>query len=131
VNDDAVYRQDIDGQPVDGILLCHLNDVNRAGRKRKMDEVYPIVMGIVFGALYATDIGWFKSWWLRMPLTQAIGVSATVFSGEYRDNWGFVIVDIGEVAVFAWMAFYFTKRLRQHLAAKSRPQGDTENKTIH
>jgi hypothetical protein len=130
MNDDAVYRQDIDVQPVDGTLLCPLNDANRPGRKRKMDEVYPIVMGIVFGALYATEIGWFKSWWLRIPLALAIGVSATVFSGEYRDNWGYVIVDIGEVAVFSWIAFYFTKRFRQSHAAKSQLRGDTENKSI-
>ncbi len=89
-----------------------------------MDEVFPIAMGVIFGALYASDIKCFKSWWLRLLLTLAAGIAATVASGEYHENWGFSLVDIGEVGVFSWISYFFTRRLRQHLAMKAARRGD-------
>jgi len=70
-----------------------------------MDELLPIAAGLVLGVLFASDFGWLRPWWIRTPLVVLAGVSATVTSGEFRANWAFVLVDVGEVALLAWMGF--------------------------
>lgn len=76
-----------------------------------MDELFPIVTGFVLGIVFATGSRWFRPWWLRTAFILLAGISATILSGEYRDNWAFVIVDIGEVALLAWIAFFLVRRL--------------------
>lgn len=76
-----------------------------------MDELFPIATGFVLGVIFATGSRPFRPWWVRAALILLAGVLATVLSGEYRDNWAFVIVDIGEVALLAWIAFFGCRRL--------------------
>ena len=70
-----------------------------------MDEILPIAAGLVLGVLFASGFGWLRPWWIRTPLVVLAGVSATVTSGEFHANWAFVLVDVGEVALLAWMGF--------------------------
>ena len=79
-----------------------------------MDELFPIAAGLVLGILFATGFHWFRSWWIRIVLVLAAGVSATMLSGEYRENWGFALVDVGEVALLAWIGFVAARYLRNH-----------------
>jgi hypothetical protein len=76
-----------------------------------MDELFPIFTGLVLGILFATGYRWLQPWWIRAVMVLAAGVSATVLSGEYRENWGFVLVDVGEVALAAWIGFVVARYL--------------------
>jgi hypothetical protein len=77
-----------------------------------MDELFPIATGFVLGIIFATGFGWFRRKWIRLTLILLAGISATIASGEYTDSWAFAIVDIGEVALFAWIGFFCCRRLR-------------------
>ena len=66
-----------------------------------MDELFPIVAGLVLGLLYAAKLPWLRLPWVRGALVLAAGLSATVLSGEQHASWAFVAVDVGEVAVLA------------------------------
>jgi hypothetical protein len=68
-----------------------------------MDELFPIGAGIILGLLFASQVRILRAIWVRVSIVVLIGVAATVLSGEYHDNWGFVLVDIGEVALAAWI----------------------------
>ena len=80
-----------------------------------MEEVFPIATGLLLGILFAPDYRWLRPWWIRTALVLASGVSATILSGEYRENWGFVVIDIGEVALLAWIGLVVARRLRNSL----------------
>ena len=84
-----------------------------------MDELFPMVAGFVLGILFATGSRWLRLWWLRSMLILLAGISATILSGEFRVNWAFLLVDIGEVALLAWIGFVATSRLCRHLGAAS------------
>lgn len=85
-----------------------------------MEELFPIATGFVLGIVFATSSRWFRPWWLRTALILLAGVSATILSSEFRDNWAFVIVDIGEVALLAWIAFFLVRRLGMPGALRKR-----------
>jgi hypothetical protein len=70
-----------------------------------MDEILPIAAGLVLGVLFASGLDWLRPWWIRTPLVVLAGASATVTSGEFHVNWAFLLVDVGEVALLAWMGF--------------------------
>jgi hypothetical protein len=70
-----------------------------------MDELFPIAAGLVLGILFAAGFWWLRLWWVRSVLVLLAGVSATVLSGEYRATWAFLLVDVGEVALLAWIGF--------------------------
>lgn len=84
-----------------------------------MDEAFPIGAGVVLGILFATGFRWLRPWWLRSILVVIAGSSATVLSGEYHANWAFVLVDIGEVALLAWIGFVAARYLGQRLGVSS------------
>jgi hypothetical protein len=84
-----------------------------------MDEAFPIVAGLLLGFLFAQGYRWIRPWWIRTALILAAGVSATILSGEYRENWGFVLVDVGEVALVAWIGFVAARYLRNRLDTRA------------
>jgi len=84
-----------------------------------MDELFPIAAGLVLGMLFAAGFRWLRLWWVRSILVLLAGLSATLLSGEYQANWAFVLVDVGEVALLAWIGFVVARRLRRHFAPES------------
>jgi hypothetical protein len=84
-----------------------------------MDELFPIATGLMLGILFATGYRWLQPRWIRVVLVLSAGVFATVLSGEYRENWGFVLVDVGEVALLAWIGFVAARYLRTRFDARS------------
>lgn len=84
-----------------------------------MGELFPMIAGFVLGILFGTGSHWLRLWWFRSMLVLLAGISATILSGEYRGNWAFLLVDIGEVALLSWIGFIATSRLCRHLGAAS------------
>ena len=69
-----------------------------------MPELLPIFSGIVMGML----VGFLRPS-LRIPtaaaLTVALGVIATIASGEYTVSWAFLLVDVPLVGISAVAGF--------------------------
>jgi hypothetical protein len=77
-----------------------------------MTELLPVGFGLLLGL--GVGLCWPTAGWLRTSiLTVALGVAATVVTGEFRVSWGFVLVDIPLVAVAALTGLFATRRLRK------------------
>lgn len=79
-----------------------------------MGELIPITSGLVAGVL----LGWSsrrRSWEVWLAVSVALGVLATLVTGEWRTSWGFVLVDIPLVALCAVAGF----RLARWLASRA------------
>jgi hypothetical protein len=65
-----------------------------------VEELFPVACGLALGGLLGLLRGS-----LRLPvgaaLAVALGVLATVVSGEFRLSWGYLLVDVPIVAVAA------------------------------
>jgi hypothetical protein len=84
-----------------------------------VDEAFPIFTGLLLGVCFVGNRVWARSWWTRSGLVVAAGLLAAVLSGEYQENWGFILVDIGEVALLAWIGFFLVVRLRLYFGKSS------------
>jgi hypothetical protein len=77
----------------------------------EVQELLPIVSGLMAGSL----LGYLKPS-MRVPLgaasAVALGVLATVVTGEFRVSWAFLLIDIPLVAIAASAAFFTAHRLR-------------------
>jgi hypothetical protein len=75
-----------------------------------MAEFFPLSAGLLLGAL----LGFVRPS-IRVPvgatLATAVGVLATVASGEFRVTWAYLLIDIPLVAVAAVAGFLVTRRL--------------------
>jgi hypothetical protein len=69
-----------------------------------MDELFPVVSGVVLGAIVA-GIRRSLRLWVGIPLSIALGVAATVLSGEFEVGWEYLLIDIPLVAVSAGLSF--------------------------
>jgi len=76
-----------------------------------VEELLPVASGFVIGLI----LGLLRPS-VRVPigafLIVALGVLATVVSGEYRISWSFLLIDIPLVAVSAAAGLFLTHRLR-------------------
>jgi len=74
-------------------------------------EVFPLVVGLLLGAL----LGLLRPS-IRAPVgavaAVALGVLATVISGEFRVSWEFVLFDIPLVGVSAVLGLAVARRAR-------------------
>ena len=87
-----------------------------------MDELYPIGVGILFGILFSLRLSLLKPLWRKALLVAVAGASATIASGEYVESWGFLIVDIGEVALATWISYAVFVYLQRRMPALKRPR---------
>jgi hypothetical protein len=75
-----------------------------------MEELFPLSAGLVLGALLG-----FARPSIRVPigaaLATALGVLATVVSGEFKVTWAYLLIDIPLVAVAAVAGFLVTRWL--------------------
>jgi hypothetical protein len=76
-----------------------------------VEELLPVMSGLILGSL----LGLLRPS-LRVPigvvLILALGLLATVVSGEYLISWSFLLIDIPLVAVSAAASLFVTHRLR-------------------
>jgi hypothetical protein len=74
-------------------------------------EIFPIVGGLVLGAF----LGWIRPAArvrIGLPAALILAFLATVESGEFRSNWGFLLVDISLVAVSVIIGSLAVRRTR-------------------
>lgn len=75
-----------------------------------MEELFPLGAGLVIGAL----LGFVRPS-IRVPvgaaLATALGVLATVASGEFKVTWAYLLIDIPLVGVAAVAGFLVTRQL--------------------
>jgi hypothetical protein len=69
-----------------------------------MDELFPIVSGVVLGIVVARVRPSLRPW-VGIALSIALGLAATALSGELAIGWGYLLVDIPLVAVSAGVSF--------------------------
>jgi hypothetical protein len=69
-----------------------------------MDELFPIVSGVVLGIVVAGVRPSLRPW-VGIALSIALGLAATALSGELAIGWGYLLVDIPLVAVSAGVSF--------------------------
>lgn len=63
-----------------------------------MDELIPVVIGTVFGALiWSRTSGAIRPALLAATML-AIGAAATILSGEYAASWLYLLLDLAEAA---------------------------------
>ncbi len=76
-----------------------------------MSELFPILSGLLVGAL----LGIFRPGLrlrLGLPLAFALGMLATVLSGEFEISWAFLLIDVPLVAVSAAAGLLVMQRIR-------------------
>jgi len=65
-----------------------------------MDEFVPVILGVFLGGAL---IWYIKTGWVRAVLSGCAvivaGLTATVFSGEYRESWIYLLLDLGDAAL--------------------------------
>jgi hypothetical protein len=66
-------------------------------------ELFPVVAALVAGTLLARAFSGTRSRVLIVLAAVAIGASATVLSGEWLQSWAFLLVDIPEALVAAFV----------------------------
>lgn len=86
-----------------------------------MDELFPIGAGLIFGIVFTADFRILRPWWVKAILVVVAGASATILSGEYVESWGFIVVDLGEVALATWIAAHLCRIAARRL--RSQKQG--------
>ena len=64
-----------------------------------MDEVVPVVLGVVLGALIWVATTGSTRLALSVSAVLVSGVAATVLSGEYHESWIYLLLDLGEAAL--------------------------------
>jgi hypothetical protein len=69
-----------------------------------MDELFPVVSGVVLGIVVA-GVRPSLLPWVGVSLSIALGLAATALSGELAIGWEYLLVDIPLVAVSAGVSF--------------------------
>ena len=75
-----------------------------------MQELFPILFGLILGAA----LGFVRPS-MRLPLgaviAVALGVLATVITGEFKSSWGYLLIDIPLVALSALAGLLAARRV--------------------
>lgn len=84
-----------------------------------MHEFFPLFCGLLLGiGLGALRPG------IRLPIGAALsvvlGALATALAGEFEVSWGFLLIDIPEVAFAAFLGLTAARQLRPKLATIDR-----------
>lgn len=70
-----------------------------------MHELFPVVAGILVGVIASRVAATRLRYIVGAVLTLLFGAAATMLSGEAVESWAFVLVDIGLVALAAFIAY--------------------------
>jgi len=85
--------------------------VKQRKERRSMEELFPIMTGLVIGGLLGL-IRPSMRFWVGATLAVIFGVLATVISGEFRISWAFLLIDIPLVAGSAIAGLALMRRVR-------------------
>jgi hypothetical protein len=83
-----------------------------------INELFPIAAGIVLGIVVGVLRPGMRRW-AAGALAVALGVTATVVSGEFEIGWEFLLIDIPLVAGCAVATVFLIRLLKTH-AARAR-----------
>lgn len=75
-----------------------------------MDEVFPVCLGFAMGALIWRAALGRRSSAIGAAAMFAIGLAATVLSGEYLVSWTYLALDLGEAALGLIAGFVVARR---------------------
>jgi len=90
-----------------------------------MNELFPIFTGAVLGLAFAAGTRALSRLWVRAVAVLLAGVTVTIVSGEYAEKWGFALVDIGEVALAAWIVSTLARRAVLRIRQARATRGET------
>lgn len=82
-----------------------------------MLEYAPIVLGAIVGAVGARYATARTHKVLGIAIVVVVALTATLVSGEYRENWLFAILDLAEVALGTVIAFALAAALERRRTA--------------
>lgn len=90
-----------------------------------MDELVPIILGIILGALIWRSTTGRTRIALSIGAVLVSGAAATVLSGEYRESWVYLLLDFGEAAFGLAIGMLIARRV-QSSRASQRLRSPTE-----
>ena len=65
-----------------------------------MEEFFPVLLAAAFAIAISLYTGGVAPWWvLSCVAVAASGLAATTFTGEFDENWLYLLQDLGEAAV--------------------------------
>lgn len=70
-----------------------------------MDEIVPVVLGVVLGAIIWRATRGATRTILSVIAVAVCGAFATVLSGEYHESWVYLLLDLGEAALGLTVGF--------------------------
>ena len=75
-----------------------------------MDEIFPVMAGVVIGLVipHLAAPRW-RAWVLTF-LSVVCGAAASWISGELAVSWGYLVIDIGQVAVAGMLTWVLAAR---------------------
>ncbi len=85
-----------------------------------MDEVFPVLSGVVVGLLTSAISSPRIRAWLLGVLCVAFGTVASWVSGELAISWAYILVDAGQVLVAAAMSAALVAAWRRRLWQRIR-----------
>jgi hypothetical protein len=85
-----------------------------------VQELFPLGCGLLLGA----GLGWLRPSAplpIGLVLAVALGVTATVVTGEFEISWSYLLIDIPLVAVAAVVGLLTTRAVRQAITQLPGP----------
>jgi uncharacterized membrane-anchored protein YhcB (DUF1043 family) len=77
-----------------------------------MDELVPIILGIILGALIWRSTTGRTRIALSIGAVLVSGAAATVLSGEYLESWIYLLLDFGEAAIGLAIGMLIARRVQ-------------------
>jgi hypothetical protein len=77
-----------------------------------MEELVPVVLGVVLGALIGRSTRGPTKVVLSIAAVLVSGAVATILSDEYVESWVYLLLDLGEAALGLSLGFLIAHRLR-------------------
>jgi hypothetical protein len=81
------------------LLSCRRPDTLELG-ELKLEEFFPVLLAAAFAITISQYTGGVAPWWvLSCVAVAASGLAATTFTGEFDENWLYLLQDLAEAAV--------------------------------
>ena len=85
-----------------------------------MEEVFPVVSGVVLGLVVTYLVAGRLRGWILTVGSALIGGTASWISGELAVSWLYLVVDIGQVLMAAALTWVLAVRWRRFAGAARR-----------